>query len=265
MYHNSLRKSVPLAALLALAALGGTAAHAGQNVFDPNGTAAQLGGGASTTTPYPVGTPDSTSGGNNLYVPSPYSQAVGGQTVTFTTNGELTNGVFESFDSAGFDFAPGTQLLNTFDGRYPIGTTPNPFGSNGPLEIDFSTGVTAFGLQVQSAPADFEQFTFSTYNGSTFIDKSTSDVFDNFNPAVGKSLFLGAQATNGDVFTKVIISSKSFSNGVEQPENDNDFYFAPLSVVPVPEASSVVSLGMALALLGGVTLIPRRRRANRAS
>lgn len=269
MSHYTLRKPAPLTALLALAVLGGSAAHAGQNVFDPNGTAAQLGAGASTTTPYPVGTPDPTSGGNNLYVASPYSQTVGGQKVTFTTNGEPTNGVFESFNSAGFDFAPGTQLLNTFDGRYPIGTPANPLvGSNGPLEINFSFGVSAFGLQVQSAPIDFEQFTFSTYNGTKLLGTNTSAIFDNFNPDNGKSIFLGAQATGGDVFTRVVISSTSFSSIggslVEQPKNDNDFYFAPLNVVPVPEASSVVSLGMALAFLGGVTLIARRRRVARA-
>lgn len=262
MYYYSLRKSAPLAALLALAVLGGSAAHAGQNVLNPNGTASQLGAGATTTTPYSAGAPDPTSGDGNNYVASPYSQTVGGQTVTFTTTGEQNNGVFQSFDSAGFDFAPGTQLLNTFDGRYPIGTLNPPYGSNGPLQIDFSSGVGAFGLQVQSFAFDTETFTFSTYNGAALVGTYTTPAFDN-TQGNGKSVFLGAQATGGDMFTRVVISSVSVAGGAQQATT-NDFNFAPLNVVPVPEASSVVSLGMALALLGGVTLIARRR-VSRAS
>lgn len=265
MSHYHLRHSAPLAALLALAVLGGSAAHAGQNVLDPNGTAAQLGGGASTTAPYPVGAPDPASGDGNNYVSSPYSQTVGGQTITFTTTGERTNGVFGSFDSAGFDFAPGTRLLNTFDGRYPVGTTNNPYGSNGPLQIDFSSGVGAFGLQVQSAGIDQETFTFSTFNGGALVGTYTTPQFDN-TQGNGKSVFLGAQATGGDQFTRVVISSVSFAGGAQQATS-NDFYFASLGTQPaaVPEASSVISFGMVLALLGGVTLIARRRRAARAS
>ncbi len=264
MSHYILRKSAPLAALLALAVLGGSAAHAGQNPYDPNGTAAQLGAGASTTAPYPVGAADPTSGDGNNYVASPYSQTVGGQTVTFTTTGEQTNGVFGSFDSAGFDFAPGTQLLNTFDGRYPVGTPPNPSGSNGPLQIDFSSGVGAFGLQVQSFAFDQETFTFSTYNGGSLVGTYTTPQFDN-TQGNGKSVFLGAQANGGDMFTRVVISSVSFAGGAVQ-KTSNDFLFASLGTQPaaVPEASSVISLGLALAMLGSMTLIARRRRTARA-
>lgn len=259
MNYHTFRPSAPLAALLAFLALGGSAAHAGQTPFDPNGTAAQLGAGASTTAPYSPGTVDPLSGDGNFYVASPYSQTVGGQIVTFSTTGQQTNGVFGSFDSDGYDFAPGTSLLNTHDGRYPIGEQdPHPYGSNGPLQIDFSAGVGAFGLQVQSAALDLETFTFSTYNGETLVSTYTTPQFDNTNGA-GKSLFLGAQANGGDVFTRVIISSVSVADGAEQ-KTSSDFYFAALSTQPaaVPEASSVVSLGLALALLGGVTLIGRR-------
>ncbi len=269
MYQNPLRKSAPVAALLALAALGGSAAHAGQTVFDPNGTAAQLGAGASITAPYPLGAVDPASGDGNFYVSSPYTQTAGGLAVTFTATGERTNGVFGSFDSAGFDFAPGTRLLNTFDGRYPPGTlSPDPYGSNGPLQIDFRSGVGAFGVQVQSAALDLETFTFSTYNGSALVGTYTTPQFDNTD-GVGKSLFLGAQATGGDLFTRVVISSVSIAEGAPQATT-NDFYFGPLGMQPVgmqpaavPEASTVVSLALTLALLGGGALT-RRRRAARA-
>ncbi len=257
MPRHIFRQSAPLTTLLGLAILGGSAAHAGQNPYDPNGTAAQLGAGASTTTPYPTGSLEADPDDMNFYVPSPYSQTVGGQTITFTTTHELQNGVFESFDSAGFDFAPNTQLLNTFDGRTPA----SPYGPNGPLQIDFSSGVSAFGLQVQSAGFDTENFTLTTYNGTTLVGTYTTPTFDN-TQGNGKSLFVGAQAIGGDVFTKVLISSNSSVNGVKQDTSD-DFYFGPLGMQPaaVPEASSVVSLGMALTLLGGVTLLARRRAA----
>ncbi len=248
MSHYTLRHSAPLTALLALAVLGGSAAHAGQNVYDPNGTAAQLGAGASTTAPYSAGTPSGVGTINTL--PSPYQVAVGGQNVTFTaTNGN----VFESLNNQNnFDFANGTQILDTFD--------PAAGTNTGPLQIDFSKGVTAFGLQVQSARIDSEQFTFSTYNGAVLVGTYTTPLVDN-TQGNGKSLFLGAQATGSDVFTKVVISSQSFT--APPITGNNDFYFGPLNVVPVPEASSVISFGMTLALLGGVTLIARRRRAAR--
>lgn len=250
MSHYHLRQSAPLAALLALAVLGGSAAHAGQNPYNPNGTAAQLGGGASTTAPYSVGTPSGV--GTINTVPSPYQVAVGGQMVTFNaTNGS----VFESLTNVDqFDFAAGTQILDTFD--------PNTTTNTGPLQIDFSSGVSAFGLQVQSARIDSEQFTFSTFNGNTLVGTYTSPVFDNTQGS-GKSVFLGAQATGGDIFTRVVISSQSFT--APPVTGNNDFYFGPLSVQPVPEASSMVSFGMVLALLGGVTLVSRCRRAARAS
>lgn len=258
MSHYTLRKSAPLTALLALAVLSGSAAHAGQNPYDPNGTAAQLGAGASTTAPYAAGTPS----GNVFTLPSPYSVSAGGQTITFKATGEATNSMFESLNNQGqFDFASGTQILDTFD------TTTKTI--TGPLEIDFGSGVSAFGLQTQSAVVDFEQFTFSTYNGTALVGTYTTPVIDNFTPDVGKSVFLGAQATGGDIFTKVVISSRSFVDGSPSSPStgsDNDFYFGPLAMQPaaVPEASSVISLGMALALLGGATLITRRRKAARA-
>lgn len=253
MYHLSLRKSAPLAALLALAVLGGSSAHAGQNPYNPNGTAAQLGGEASTTAPYAAGTPSGVGTINTL--PSPYTVTSGGQTITFNATGEAVGSKFESLHNQGqFDFAAGTQILDTFD--------PNTQINTGPLEIDFSKGVTAFGLQAQSARVDSEQFTFSTFNGTALVGTYTSPIFDNTQGS-GQSVFLGAQATGGDIFTKVVISSQSFT--ADPVTGNNDFYFGPLSVVPVPEASSVVSLGMALALLGGVTLLARRRRVNRAS
>lgn len=249
MSRYTFRQSAPLTALLVLAVLGGSAAHAGQNVFDPNGTAAHLGGGASTTAPYSTGTPSGVGTINTL--PSPYQVVAGGQTITFTAT---TGSVFESLTNANrFDFASGTQILDTFD--------PNANANTGPLQIDFNSGVSAFGLQLQSARFDSEQFTFSTYNGSALVGTYISPIFDNTQGS-GKSLFLGAQATSGDIFTSVIISSQSFTDN--PVTGNNDFYFGPLNVVPVPEASSMVSFGMVLAVLGGVTLIARRRRAARA-
>lgn len=228
--------------LLTLAALGGQSARAGQNPYNPNGTAAQLGAGAIATPAYSTGDAD----GN---VSSPYSLSAGGKTITFIAT---TGGLFESFNNQGeFDFAAGTQLLDTFD--------PQTLNPTGPLEIDFSSGVGAFGLRAQSARVDSEQFTFSTYNGAALIGTYTTPLYDN-TTGTGKAVFLGAQATGGDVFTKVVISSTSITK--DPVTGDNDFYFGPLSFqqpAAVPEASSAVGLGLGLALFAGLALTARRR------
>lgn len=253
MSHYTLRKPAPLTALLALAVLGGSAAHA-QTSLNPNGTAAQLGAGAVTTAPYAAGTPSGVGTINTL--PSPYHVTAGGQTITFTaTNGS----VFESRTNQGqYDFAAGTQILDTFD---PISKNPT-----GPLQIDFSSSVQSFGLQAQSARFDSERFTVDLYKTGADIVPFYSYVTPIFDNTIGsgKSVFLGVQSTDSNAFTKVIISSQSFT--AAPVTGNNDFYFGPLGFQPaaVPEASSVVSLGMALTLLGGVTLIARRRRVTRA-
>ena len=263
-------RSVCLAsAAVLLVSLAGVA-NAQSTQYDVNGTSAQLGPTAVTTAPYPVGD-------SQLYVASPYITTLS-PTVSVPVTFTATTGIrFESFTNTSdpstmttpLDFAPETQLLNTFDAD---AANPNPNVSGtptGPLRIDFGSGVSAFGLSVQDAFPDDELFTFTTYDGATLLNTTpfTTGLYDNtLDTPSGKSLFLGAQATGGAVITSVLISSTSLapnSNGeLVDSGYSNDFYFGPLTTIPaaVPEASTTVSFGLLLMLgLGGALL--RRKMA----
>ena len=260
-FTSSLRLASAAGLLIVLA---GSAAYAQATEYDVNGTASQLGTSAVTTDPYPIGD-------NQLYVPSPFVTNVGGVTATFTA----TNGIrFESFTNAPpsgstantEDFPTGTQLLDTFDADAAPGGSPT-----GPLRIDFSSGVSAFGLSVQNGFPDDENFTFSAFNGTTLLNNSafTTGFYDNTtDTASGKSLFLGAQATGGSLITSVLISSSSLapdSNGkLVDSGHSNDFFFGPLSInsAPVPEASTTVSFGLLLMLgLAGAFAASRKQKS----
>ena len=259
-------------AAIALAALSGGTAHAQATQFNINGTASQLGAGAGTVL-FPAGV------GPAQSLPSPLPLTAGSNRLTFTAQGEPTGLTsFESVTSNGMstNFAAGTQLLNTFDG---VSNT-----ITGPLQIDFAQGVTAFGFSAEDEASDTETFTFTLFNGATQLFPNTNPAggftsgpvanfatFDNMGNIIGggKSVFLGAQATGGNVITRVVISSLSQAGtGGTYTGNSNDFVIGPVSITPfapVPEASTSVSCGMGVLLFAGLIFGARKRKVSRAS
>lgn len=227
------------------------------------------------TVNYPVGATDPSNTDpiykNIPFLYGPFTVAAGINDVTFTATQTAQAGQngksFETFvNDGGLDFPIGTNLIDTGVGsNRSDGNTPT-----GPLRIDFSQGVSAFGLNAQDAAVDMETFTFTVFTdgntttGTTFV----TPAYDNtVNPA-GKSVFLGAQSLGGSLITSVLISSESVATdpitGVSTA-NSNDIYFGPLSTnSPVPEASTTVSFGLLLALgLSGVLLSSRKKPASR--
>jgi len=282
----SLRASV---ALGSLAALSGTAAHAaGLTQYDPKtGSSALLTNGM-TTAPYTLG-----SGSDGTFA-SPYPVTVGTNTATFIatvdpfgadpTGASAFEGFRNQVGSTGnaFDFPLDTHLIDTFDPNNPASSP------TGPLKIQFSTPVGAFGIKSQDAASDYEQFTVSAYNiSNTLLSTGTpcSDanngsapcsfqtaVIDNLNdsthPGNGKSLFLGAASTMADI-SYIIIRSYSSALPLNDPNshiNSNDFYSGPLTVGdPVPEASTMTGFGLGTLLFGGLLLVSRKRKSTQTS
>ena len=221
---------------------------------------------------YPMGTTDPTITDpdykNILFINGSFTVADGfNNTATFTATQTGQSGKsFETFVNDGTqDFLKGTNLIDTGVGTNKIdGNTPT-----GPLRIDFSQGVSAFGLNAQDNAFDQETFTFtvftdgSTTTGTTFVTPTV----DNSGDAPGKSVFLGAQSLGGSLITSVLISSNSIAtdtSGNVSTRNSNDIYFGPLSTnAPVPEASTTVSFGLLLALgLGGARFSSRKKQAS---
>ncbi len=255
MFHHKHKNALMISlqasvALGSLVALSGTAAHAGVIQFNPlTGTSAQISGGV-TTAPYSLGDPATG------YLPSPYLTTAGSTNITFKTTAVGPEQMFETFQNDGhLDFPVGTNLLDSFDSK----TTHNP---NGPVEIDFNSGVGAFGLQAQSARVDVYSFTFSVYDASNILlgTFTTPTVVNNVNP--GKSVFIGAESTVGPEITKVIISSFSTAVGIKPNNGSNDFYSGPLTVgAAVPEASTMTGFGLGTLLFGGLILVSRKRKS----
>lgn len=254
----------------ALFALAGSAVHAQTTELSslPSGP-------NPVTVNYPMGATDP-SNTDPIYktIPflyGPFSVADGVNTATFTATQTAQAGQngksFETFVNNGnLDFPTGTNLIDTGVGSNQTdGNTPT-----GPLRIDFSQGVSAFGLNAQDNAFDMETFTFTVFTngdttaGTTFV----TPTYDNTVAPSGKSVFLGAQTLAGSLITSVLISSKSVAdNGTVSTANSNDIYFGPLSTnAPVPESSTTVSFGLLLALgLGGALLSSRKKEASEIS
>ena len=241
-------------ALCALTALGGQMAQAqAMKVTDPN-----LLGNTVQTSPFPSGDVTGT-------VPQSFTVAASSNNVTFTaTTGTAAQG-FESFISdITVDFPVGQQLEDT--------TRTSPTGNmvTGPLQIDFTQGVTGFGLNAQDYNADMETFTLNVFggpNGTVLLNAVpfTFGPVDNTS-SVGKSVFVGALSNGGPLITRATLSSFSAAAGQNPNNGSNDFYFGPASVkAPVPEASTVVSFGMGVFLFAGLALVARRRKVSTAS
>ena len=216
---------------------------------------------ATVTAAYPVGIADPAYGGVH-FISGPFTVAAGSIGVTFTAvNTAVGADSFESFHNNGsLDFPADTQLIDTASGSSAAdGSTPT-----GPLRIDFSTGVSAFGVTVQDNAFDSETFTFTTYCGTDPVNSTTfvTPTYDNTAGPAGKSVFLGAQAIGDARITSVLISSASVAveNGGTSTANSNDFYVGPLSVyAPVPEASSLLSLGLLL-IFGALLTVPHQKK-----
>ena len=226
---------------------------------------------------YPMGTTDPSITDSQykdiLFLNGPFSVAAGINTATFTATQTAQAGEngksFETFVNDGSqDFPVGTNLIDTGVGsNVNKGNTPT-----GPLRIDFSYGVSAFGLNAQDNAIDQESFTFTVFTdgntttGTTFV----TPAYDNTMDPSGKSVFLGAQSLGGSLITSVLISSSSVATdkfGNVSTLNSNDIYFGPLSTnAPVPEASTTVSFGLLLALgLGGALFSSRKKQASEIS
>jgi hypothetical protein len=247
--HFSHTRSLCLAsAVVLMASLAGSAAQAQSILL----TAPPTGQFVRTTAAYPTGD----SGG---FITGPFTVAAGtvatgGTNVTFTAENPSTDS-FESFTNfdGSLDFPINSVEVDTFAGG--DGSTHTP---TGPLLINFSSGVSAFGLNVESARDDTATFSFTAYDGAAVIGQYTLAPVTQTEPDSNHhSIFLGAQATDGNQITSVVISDVSNANGYLG--GTNDFYSGPLSTYsPVPEASTTVSFGLLLTLgLGG--MIARRK------
>ena len=256
---TSLRASVALGSLVALS---GTAAHAGLTIYDAKtGSSALLMNGM-TTAQYSLGDAAGS-------LPSGYNVPAGTNTVTFISTIEpgsktafegFRNQIVSSTGGTYFDFpvgtandTNGTHLIDTFDAKT---STPT-----GPLEIDFTNAVGAFGLKAQSSrDPDLETFTFSIFDASNILlGTYSTGQFHNDGTVgpQGKSLFIGAASTSVNI-SKVILSSASDASGYTL--GSNDFYFGPLTVGdPVPEASTMSGFGLGTLVFGGLLLGKRKR------
>ena len=217
-----------LAAVAALAALGLSApAHAQLTQFQ---SASQLGAND--------GALSFTGSGS---IASPFSQTASGDTLTFTA---LNGATFylQQADGTNFDFAAGTNLLET----------AAPAGADGPLNIDFSQGITEFGLNAQDYAPDTEMFSVAAFNGTTPLGGFFVGPADNSSD-LGTALFLGGSIAPGQTITRLQIASYSSEAGAA-----NDFLIGPVAFAPVPEASTSVGFGILLAL-GGLALAKRQR------
>ena len=212
-YNDKKRFAASLGlALGLLAAAGGHSAQAGINYFNPDpavSSTANLGTGTVTTNAYPAGDqvtlgPPDDPGPILGIVPTTFQVAAGSNLLTFTAAG----------NSGGFTNTPNTDPDTNLP-LYAI-SSPNVLETvnvsdllpTGPLEIDFQQGVTGFGFSAEDFGTVSETFTVTAYNGATPLGNSfTTPVFDSTNGEPGAAVFLGGQTTNGDLVTKLIVSS----------------------------------------------------------
>lgn len=187
--------------------------------------------------------PNITPGFGGALFNSPLNVRLGALTISFS--GTSSNRQLLRVDQGvGFfgDYANGAKLIETVNGSGV---------ATGPLTIDFNFGIGEFGLNAQNAFTEdgaTSLFTFSLFNGSTLIRTFTRGGADSLG-----LFFLGARATAGDQFTRIVISGAS---SVTEPNSQNNFAVDQIQVV-VPEPTTWVLLGTGLA---GVVVARRRKR-----
>jgi hypothetical protein len=227
------RKNISLFASAALLSLSGLCAHAQlMQISSPTGLNA-----ADVITP---GYPDK----NGDILSSPFHLSAGGNTVTFSAQ----NGFSFSRHDAGtsIDFPFGTKLLLTYDFIFT-------HSIDGPLQLDFASGIREFGLSAQDYALDSESFTVNAYDDKTLLGSFTTPMTDNISD-VGTALFLGGKVTGSDVITTVTVSSTS-SVGL-----NNLFFFGPVTFATATPEPGTLALLLSSGIGGGLLLRRKSRR-----
>ena len=170
---------------------------------------------------------------------NPFSVVADGVTLTFST--PIAFNIFEQDGSFAPEFPSGARVLfNLLDG---------------PLTISFSDGIGEVGFFAQGFTPDSPQaFTVNVFDQSSLLKMFTVGPDPNAG-FPGNALFVGAQATNGDLITRLTISNI-------EPSDDPSFVIGSVTfgeavnAEPVPEPTSLLLLGSGL--LYGARRLRRR-------